>query len=93
MTLAFATLALLASFPFVLWPLIRHLEPPAEASPDLKALTEQALREVEEVELDVATGRLPPEAGRRRLSAARARVEEALGHNHERATDSTAGPP
>ena len=60
MTWLLATLLLLMAAPFVLWPLIRHLEPQKEAdgeedSADLRR------RRLEEIELDLESGRLDPE--------------------------------
>ena len=60
-----ATVVLLLALPFLLWPLLRPPELPAAAEatgPDRMELA----RQVEEVELDLASGRLDrPEAERR----------------------------
>jgi len=65
-----ATVLLLLAMPFLLWPLLR---PAAEAAaaeageaPDAPAGREELLRQVEELQLDLASGRIDrPEADRR----------------------------
>jgi len=60
-----ATAVLLVALPFLLWPLLR---PPELAAPEEAAGSGRAelARQVEEVELDLASGRLDrPEAERR----------------------------
>ena len=60
-----ATVALLAALPFLLWPLLRppELSVPAEAPP---GRPDELEHRVEEIELDLASGRLDrPEADRR----------------------------
>jgi cytochrome c-type biogenesis protein CcmI len=66
MTWLLATLVVVAAAPVVLWPLIRHWQP--DADPEAPADPREArLRELEELELDVASGRLSRlEADRRR---------------------------
>jgi cytochrome c-type biogenesis protein CcmI len=61
----FATIALLAALPFLLWPLLRppELSAPAEAP---AGRPDELEHRVEEIELDLASGRLDrPEADRR----------------------------
>ena len=65
-----ATVVLLAALPFLLWPLLRppELTSPAEtAAPDREELAHQ----VEEVELDLASGRLDRREAERRLAELR----------------------
>jgi hypothetical protein len=56
-TLVWASLLLVLAAPFVLWPLLRHWSPgvasAAPADPE-----DERLRELEEIELDLAAGRL-----------------------------------
>jgi len=60
-----ATAFLLLALPFLLWPLLRPAETAAEPEP-LPAGREDLLRSVEELELDLASGRIDrPEADRR----------------------------
>lgn len=57
MSWAWATLALIVSVPFVVWPLLRHWQPSATAAP--AADPHEARRsEFEEIESDLAAGRL-----------------------------------
>lgn len=68
MTWLLATLLLVLSAPFVLWPLIRHLEPePDPAAED--EMGDLRSRRLEEIDLDLASGRLD------RLEAERLRRE------------------
>jgi hypothetical protein len=65
-----ATVLLLLAMPFLLWPLVRPPEEvaPAEAreAPGAPAGREELLRQVEELQLDLASGRIDrPEADRR----------------------------
>jgi hypothetical protein len=65
-TWAWASLLLVLAASYVLWPLLRHWSPrvasAAPADPE-----DERLRELEEIELDVAAGRLSePEAAVRR---------------------------
>ena len=65
-----ATVVLLAALPFLLWPLLRppELSTPADAAaPDRDDLAHQ----VEEVELDLASGRLDRREAERRLAELR----------------------
>lgn len=76
-----ATATIIVLFVFVAWPLIRaRLDPQTDGVPTGSdaAATDAALAAVEEVELDVASGRLGSEEGARRLSEVRARAQEAL---------------
>ena len=59
MILVVAFLAIGAALLFMLWPMIRHLEPPAEGGPVAPDRARQsALLAIEEIELDHASGRL-----------------------------------
>ena len=70
MTWLLATLLLALSAPFVLWPLIRHLEPDPEPEPAVDG-AELRRRRFEEIDLDLASGRLDPaEADRLRRELA-----------------------
>ncbi len=70
MTWALASGILLLAAPFVLWPLIRHL-PPDEAGDTIDAGARRR-RELEDLELDVALGRLSAEEAARRRRELRA---------------------
>jgi cytochrome c-type biogenesis protein CcmI len=65
-----ATVVLLAALPFLLWPLLR---PPELAVPsDATAPRQDELaHQVEEIELDLASGRLDPGEAQRRLAELR----------------------
>jgi hypothetical protein len=52
-----ATLALVLALPFVLWPLVRHWQPRVAAAPPANP-EEARLSELEEIEFDLAAGRL-----------------------------------
>lgn len=66
MTWVLASVLLLLAAPWVLWPLIRHWQPGAQATPAPDPV-EARLRELDEIELDLAGGRLSEsEAARRR---------------------------
>jgi len=69
-TSTLATLCLLLATPFVFWPLLRHwsVAPPGEPETDLASLRQA---EMEEVEVDLASGRISSE------EAARLRHEQA----------------
>jgi len=61
---------LLAAASFVFWPLLRHWQPEPEVATVVDAREEHA-RQLEELELDQAAGRLSPEeAARRRAELA-----------------------
>ena len=65
-----ATAVLLLALPFLLWPLLRPPEPAgAEASPS--EASEELRRQAEEVQLDLATGRLDQAEAERRLAELR----------------------
>ena len=65
-----ATAVLLLALPFLLWPLLRP--PAAEVSPARPADTAgDLLRQLEEVQLDLASGRLDPAEAERRLAELR----------------------
>jgi hypothetical protein len=54
---AWATLALGVALPFIVWPLVRHWQPSAPTGQGTK--TDQSrLSELEEIEFDLAAGRL-----------------------------------
>ena len=57
MSWAWATLALLISVSFVVWPLVRHWQPRAAAAPAPDP-EEARMTELEEIESDLAAGRL-----------------------------------
>lgn len=62
-----ATALLIVAAPFVLWPLITHWQPEPEQSLTAGEAAEARRREFEELELDLASGRLGEgEAARRR---------------------------
>jgi cytochrome c-type biogenesis protein CcmI len=65
-----ATVVLLAALPFLLWPLLRppELAPPIEAA---GADRDELAHQVEEVELDLASGRLDRREAERRLAELR----------------------
>jgi hypothetical protein len=54
---AWATLALVLSIPFVVWPLVRHWQPRVAAPPAANP-EEARIGELEEIEFDLAAGRL-----------------------------------
>ena len=66
-----AAILLLAAGAFVLWPLLGMSEPGAESAPDAGPTEDQRSRDLEDLELDVASGRLSREdADQRRREAA-----------------------
>jgi hypothetical protein len=65
-----ATAALLLALPFMLWPLVRP-PGPARASSGLSADSDELLHQVEEVQLDLASGRLDQAEAERRLAELR----------------------
>ena len=68
-----ATVVLLAALPFLLWPLLR---PPQLAAPaETPAPTgDELAHQVEELELDLASGRLDRREAERRLAELRSEV-------------------
>ena len=65
-----ATALLLLAAPFVLWPLLTHWTPEPQ-SPDAEPGAQARLGELEELDLDVASGRISEgEAARRRRELA-----------------------
>lgn len=83
MSLAWASLLLVLSLPFLLWPLLRHQEPGAGADAaaglrDRQDARQAALLAIEEVELDEASGRLDAEEAQRRLAELRSEAERIL---------------
>ncbi|HEX6489562.1 MAG TPA: hypothetical protein VF137_11925 [Candidatus Dormibacteraeota bacterium] len=66
MTYTLAVLLLIAVFPFVTWPLIQGRVERVRRRP---RDDDRRLELREEVELDLATGRLSPEEARERLAA------------------------
>lgn len=75
-----ASLTLLALFPFVVWPLLSPSQARRAAEDEQDAESERtaSLAAIEEVELDIASGRLSPEEGEQRLAEARAQAHVAL---------------
>lgn len=65
-----ATVALLLALPFLLWPLLRPPEP-ASAVPAQADEQDELRRQVEEVQLDLASGRLDDAEAARRLAELR----------------------
>ncbi len=65
MTWLLASLVVAAAAPFILWPLIRHWQPGPEPAPPADQ-RDTRFRELEELELDVASGRLSPQEAERR---------------------------
>jgi cytochrome c-type biogenesis protein CcmI len=65
-----ATIVLLAALPFLLWPLLRppELNAPAEAPAERQ---DELAQRVEEIELDLASGRLDRREADRRLAELR----------------------
>jgi cytochrome c-type biogenesis protein CcmI len=62
-----ATLLLALGAAYALWPLVRHWQPEPDLASRPPDLREARLRELEELDLDVAAGRLSEaEAARRR---------------------------
>ena len=57
MSWAWATLALVLAVPFVVWPLVRHWQPRVTVAPAPDP-GETRLSELEEIESDLAAGRL-----------------------------------
>ena len=87
MSLVWASVLLVFSLPFLLWPLLRHheLTDAAEAATSLRrqeatrrAARETALLAIEEVELDEASGRLDTSEARSRLAELRSDAERIL---------------
>jgi cytochrome c-type biogenesis protein CcmI len=62
-----ATAALLLALPFLLWPLLRPPEA-ANAAPNQVDEQDELRRQVEEVQLDLASGRLDRAEAERRLA-------------------------
>jgi len=62
-----ATAALLLALPFLLWPLLRPPEP-ADMVPDQADEQDELRRRAEEVQLDLASGRLDRAEAERRLA-------------------------
>lgn len=74
-----AFLALGAALLFMVWPLIRHKEPTAEGGSPAHDLARQAaLLAIEEVELDLASGRLSSVQAQARHTEARLQAERIL---------------
>lgn len=79
MILIAAFLAVGAAALFMLWPLIRHLEPPTDGGSSTHDQDrEGALLAIEEIELDVASGRLSSAQAEARHTEARLRAERVL---------------
>ena len=69
---AVATLLLLVAMPFLLWPLLRPAEPQPSAPAPSPPARDELLHQVEELELDLASGRLDLREADRRLAELRA---------------------
>ena len=84
-----ATATMVVLFVYVAWPLVRAPLGPQSGEVPTRSdapAADAALAEVEEVELDVASGRLGAQEGARRLSDARSRAQEALLAAEDRRT-------
>ena len=88
MILVAAFLAVGVAALFMLWPLIRHLEPPTAAGSSTHDQDrEGALLAIEEIELDVASGRLSSAQAEVRHTEARLRAERILNEEAKMASD------
>lgn len=88
MILPVAFLALGASLLFMLWPLIRHMEPPTEGGLSASDQARQrALLSIEEIELDQASGRLSSTQAQARHAEARLYAERVLNEISKTAPD------
>lgn len=75
-----ASLTLAALFPFVVWPLFSssQVRRVGEDAQHAESERNARLAAVEEIELDIASGRLSPEEGEQRLAEARAQAHATL---------------
>lgn len=88
MILVVAFSAIVAAALFILWPLIRHLQPPADGgSSSHDQDREGALLAIEEIELDLASGRLSSAQAEARHAEARLHAERVLNEGSEMAAD------
>lgn len=79
MTLVAALIGLCLGMVYVLWPLVRHLEPMAVDTRDFgQRDRDSVLLAIEEIDLDQATGRLSQEEAGRRSAEARVRAQALL---------------
>ena len=79
MTPVAALIGLCLGMVYVLWPLIRHLEPTAVNTRDFgQRDRDSVLLAIEEIDLDQATGRLSHEEAGRRSAEARVRAQALL---------------
>jgi cytochrome c-type biogenesis protein CcmI len=69
-----ATAVLLLALPFLLWPLLRPPAPEVSRAQSADTAAD-LLRQVEEVQLDLASGRLDPAEAERRLAELRSPPE------------------
>jgi cytochrome c-type biogenesis protein CcmI len=65
-----ASVLLVAALPFLLWPLLRPAEPVADPEPAADG-RDVLLHQVEELELDLASGRLDQHEAARRMAELR----------------------
>lgn len=88
MILVVAFLALGVSALFMLWPLIRHLEPPTNGRTSASGHDrEGALLAIEEIELDLASGRLSSAQAEMQYGEARLHAERVLNEGLKVAAD------
>ena len=86
LVVAFSALGVAALF--MLWPLIRHLQPPVEGgSSSHDRDREGALLAIEEIELDLASGRLSSTQAEARHAEARLHAERVLNEGSKIAAD------
>ena len=78
MTLVAALIGLCMGMVYVLWPLIRHLEPTTVARDFGQRDRDSVLLAIEEIDLDQASGRLSDEEAGRRSLDARVRAQTLL---------------
>ena len=88
MIILVAFFALGVALLFMLWPLIRHLEPPtANESSAQDGERQGALLAIEEIELDLASGRLSPAQAEARHAEAMLHAEHVLNEGAKSASD------
>lgn len=85
---AVAFFALGVALLFMLWPLIRHLEPPTDGESSAQDGDRQrALLAIEEIELDLASGRLSSAQAEARHTEAQLHAERVLTEGAKIASD------